>query len=448
MSKLLSSLLEIGHTRLENLPGQHLSWLKTTREANLAALSQTGLPTQRNENWKYTAIRALENRTFSLTHPDFFPEELKSENLQLSEISENRVVFVNGCYRADLSCRDKSLKGVSLETLHKMLEEKEESSRFFLNRYFSSTSSNGFSHLNTAFATDGAIIRISSNTSLKTPIHLVFVGAPVKKDLIWNLRNIIEIGENSNLTVVEHYLGMAPHPHFGNSYTQTVMGENAKVNWYRLQQESEQATLVQRHELTLAAHASVSITNIEIGAQLSHTEMKIELNGANAKAHIRGVTALHGRQHNDTQLSVRHSMPNGISDVSWRIIADASARGVFHGTIVVDEGAEGAQAQLSNKNLLLSPQAEIDTKPVLEIYTDEIKASHGATVGQLDENSLFYLQSRGIPLAQSRQILIQAFCSTVLVQTEPAEFRHHLESLLAKHLALQTIDEQSSQPIS
>jgi len=198
--------------------------------------------------------------------------------------------------------------------------------------------------------------------------------------------------------------------------------------------ENEGATLLTRTEVELGADASFSGWSVDVGAGFARHELAIELAGRGARALSRGVFALHGRQHSDHQLAISHSGRDTKSDVQWRGVADQRARGVFHGRILVKAGADGADAQLQNKNLLLSPHAEIDTKPVLEIHADEVKAAHGATVGQLDERALFYLRSRGIPAALARNMLTFAFCRSVLDDLPLPALREHLATLLMARL--------------
>lgn len=433
MSPLLYRLLEAGESAISTLPGNQVGWLREIRESNLAALSTNGLPTTRNEAWKYTSLRGLENCAFSLANTIPLAVAIDWQHFEIPKISGPRLVFVNGTYRADLSNTDEIEEGISLQPLSKVLDKDGESLRFFLHRYFNS-SVKGFARLNTALAGDGVVLRVSRETRAIVPIHLVFIGSPVETDFVWHLRNIIELGENSTLTIIEHYLGTGPHKHFSNIFNQVVLGEHARLNWFHVQDETEQANIIQCGEFTLATGAALDATCLELGAQLARMEIKVDLSGSNASTHIRGVTALHGRRHNDIQLSITHSAPECTSEVFWRGVADDRARGIFQGNIIVNQEADGADAQLSNKNLLLSPHAQINTKPVLEIYTDDVKASHGATVGQLDEQSLFYLQARGISSAQARKVLTQAFCNSVLSNVIQPEFRDFLQMLLMAHL--------------
>jgi Fe-S cluster assembly protein SufD len=215
---------------------------------------------------------------------------------------------------------------------------------------------------------------------------------------------------------------------------QIAVGANARLDLLQIQNAPESAHLVRRTEASLAAGAHLDLRSVECGAQWMRHDLPIRLEGDRARFVSRGVFALRGRQHADTRLDVRHAARDTVCDMVWRGVADERSRGVFHGAITVQPGADGADALLSNKNLLLSDQAEIDTQPVLEIHADEVKAAHGATVGQLDENALFYLRSRGLSEAEARSLLTLAFCRVAFDTIENSALREHIDALLLERL--------------
>jgi Fe-S cluster assembly protein SufD len=278
------------------------------------------------------------------------------------------------------------------------------------------------------------VIRVAPGARIAEPLHLLFLGAPADGDLAWYARNLVEVGEDASLAVIEHYLGAGPHGQLGNVVNQASLQPGARLDWLRVQDEDERATLIVRSEFQLAERAQLALHPLELGAGFARHDLVVELAGAGASVTARGLCALNGRQHGDTQIDVSHAARDTTSDLLWRGIADGRARAVFQGAITVQPGADGSDARLSNKNLLLSPHAEIDTKPVLEIHADEVKAAHGATVGQLDEQALFYLRSRGVPLAVARTMLTYGFCRSVLDGIEPAAWREFCVGRLAARL--------------
>jgi Fe-S cluster assembly protein SufD len=419
VSALLESLLEQGGA------SQGPMWLAQARRAAADALAREGLPAARNEAWKYTSLRALE-QTRLARDPEAETRAIDPVLFALP-INGPRLVFVNGVYRADLS-RIESIDGASIATLGAANDL--DGWRGLLAREYGSVDA-AFARLNTLLASDGPLIRIAPSARIEAPIHLVFAGAG--RDIAWNARALIEVGADATLRVVEHHVGADAAAQLGNVVVQASLGAGARLDLVQIQDAAADSTLFRRSELTLADDATLTSHVLEIGARLARHDLDVNLRGRGARFVSRGVFALRGRQHADTHLDIRHDARDTTSDIVWRGVADERARGVFHGAITVAQGADGADATLSNKNLLLSANAEIDTQPVLEIYADEVKAAHGATVGQLDERALFYLRSRGLPPDAARRLLIAAFCAAALADV-PEDLRVHLETMLAARL--------------
>jgi Fe-S cluster assembly protein SufD len=237
------------------------------------------------------------------------------------------------------------------------------------------------------------------------------------------------------LRVVEHHMAADAHAHLGNVVADYRLADEARLDLMQLQDAAEGAALIRRSDARLGRAARLRMHTVELGAQFMRHQLDIALAGRGARFESRGVFALHGRQHADTRMQVTHDARDTECDIGWRGVADQRSRGVFHGAITVAAGADGADARLSNKNLLLSAQAEIDTQPVLEIHADEVKAAHGATVGQLDPNALFYLRSRGIPEADARRLLTAAFCREIVAGVDDAALRTALDAALARALS-------------
>ena len=424
---LVESLLDA------SLPGSGIAWLDTARRENREAFASAGLPDTRVEAWKYTALRALGQRSFASGDDQAQMRIVDAASLTLSGVEGPRLVFVNGVFRADLSTLDSLPAGLTLQPLSQALHGDTEPLRFALSRHYRETG-DAFARINAASARDGVVLRVAANAKIEAPVQLVFVGAAAEAALAWHARNVIELGDGAELTLIEQHVASGEQVHLATLVSDIELHQGARLHHTLLQNAAIGASLVRRSSLRLHARAHATLHVLELGGALVRHDLQAELLGDGAQLDTRGVFMPHGRQHIDTQLAIRHQALNTTSSSNWRGVANDRARGVFRGAIVVAPGADGSDASLSNKNLLLSSSAEIDTKPELEIYADEVKAAHGATVGQLDERSLFYLRSRGIPQAEARALLTTAFCRAVLDDLPNETLREHLSTLLIAHL--------------
>lgn len=415
------------------LPGSGLGWLDAARAEALRAFAERGLPDQRNELWKYTSLRALAQRSYAPGDADATNRDVDAALLQPSSVPGPRAVFVNGAFRGDLSELDSLPEGVAVRSLASALHESPEPLRFLLDRR-ADEDDDGFTLLDRALAADGLVLSVAAGFEVPEPLHIVHIGVAADTAAAWHLRSLIELGEGARLRLVEHHIGAEQTGHLANLVRDISVRKGAHLDWIVIQQASADAALFRRSKLRLHDDASVDFHALELGGKLAHHEIRAELAGAQSRFVSRGAFVLHGRQHADMEVLVTHRGRDTLSNAVWRGVADDRARGVVHGRILVQPGADGADGSFYNKNLLLSPDAEIDTRPALEIYADEVKANHGATVGQLDEQVLFYLRSRGIPLELARRILVRAFCSVTLDGIEPASLREHCEALLAEQL--------------
>jgi Fe-S cluster assembly protein SufD len=413
------------------LPASGIAWLDAARQENRAAFAAGGLPETRVEAWKYTALRGLGQRSFASGDSDAQTRAVDASMLALPGVTGVRLVFVNGAFRADLSVLDALPAGLSLQPLSQALLGDAEPLRFALSRHYRDAG-DAFAQINAASANDGVVLRVAAHAKIAQPVQLVFVGADV--ELAWHARNVIELGEGAELSLVEQHVSAGEPAQLTTLVSDIDVRDGARLHHMVLQDAAIGVNLVRRTSLRLHARAQATMHVLELGGALVRHDLRAELIGDDAQLHTRGVFMPHGRQHIDTQLAIRHQALNTTSTSHWRGVANDRARGVFRGAIVVAPGADGSDANLSNKNLLLSRDAEIDTKPELEIYADEVQAAHGATVGQLDERSLFYLRSRGIPLGEARALLTAAFCRAVLDDLPNQALREHLSGLLVAQL--------------
>ena len=370
------------------------------REALDAAL-RDGLPQARSEAWKYTSLRALERRAFApATHAPVDAE-------LIAHIASPRLVFVNGRFDAALSRIEHLPAGLTLRPFSQLLAAGARETNVIGRRY--DRADEVFARLNAALADDGVVVQVGDDVLVDAPVHMVFVGAPSSGDQAAHARHLIELRRGARLTVVEHHVAAGEHAHLGNHLTHVHLSAGASLTHARLQDEAARASLFARTDAVLARDARYQRVDLELGAGLSRHELNVRLEGEGARLAANGVLLGTARRHVDTRLGIEHIARATTCDLLWRGLAAGRSRVVFHGGITIRAGADGSDAALANKNLLLSEQAEIDTQPVLEIHADEVKAAHGATVGQLDPTAMFYLRSRGLPEAEARRLLTAAF---------------------------------------
>jgi Fe-S cluster assembly protein SufD len=408
--------------------------LGDARSQALTAAVAHDLPTQRDERWKYTALRALAARTFATAaNTALFDVGL------LAEIPAPRLVFVNGAFNEALTDLTGLPDGLELRPLSQLLAAGDARSVNFLERRFEADET--FALLNAALASDGAVLRADAGAHSETPIHLVFAGTAADADLATHSRHLLELRENARLVIVEHHLGSGAHRHLFNHLLHAHLKPGAELLHARVQDQSDGASLITRTDAVLASKSSYRRVDLELGAGLSRHELNVSLQGEGARVHSTGALLATGRRHVDTRLGIEHIARDTSCELLWRGLAAGRGRAVFHGGIVIRAGADGSSAALSNKNLLLSDSAEIDTQPVLEIHADEVAASHGATVGRLDPTHLFYLRARGIPEAQARGMLTAAFCRQTLASLGNAGVIEALTTALDAKLATLEIGE-------
>jgi Fe-S cluster assembly protein SufD len=419
--------------RAAALPASGIGWLDAARREAMQAFVATGLPNTRNELWKYTALRTLEQRAYAARDESAQTRPIDENTITLPGIDGPRLVFVNGMFRADLSRLGDLPRGLEVRSLSRSLEENPEPLRFLLSRR-ASEPRDSFASLNSALARDGALVRVAPGVQVEAALHLVHLGATADSAVAWHARNFIEVGAGARLRIAEHHAAAGEHAHLANLGFEYVLHKSARLDLLALQDAAAGATLLRRADFQLHEDAQVVLHTLELGGALARHELRVALDGDRSRVDTRGAFALRGRQHTDTELLIEHRGRDTTSDSLWRGVADGRARGVFHGAIKVYPGADGADARLSNKNLLLSEGAEIDTRPALEIHADEVKAAHGATVGQLDEGALFYLRSRGLPAETARMLLVRVFCAVALADVAPQTLREHCDALLLAHL--------------
>lgn len=382
------------------------------RRAELDAALATGLPAARSEAFKYTSLKTLERRSFAVAPAT----AALADAALVADIPAPRLVLVNG--RVDAAASDLTGlgDGITVQPLSALLAEGEDAARFLARRY--DKPEEVFARLNAALADEGVVVMVEQAIALDAPLHLVFVAQGEDAELAWHHRHFIELRAGASLRVVEHHLQSGAAKHLVNTVVHAHLATGATLEHARVQAQGEGLTSFLRTDAVLAREAVYRRLDLELGAALSRHELNARLEGDNAQLTANGVLLGSGRRHLDTRLGIEHIARDTSCELLWRGVGAERSRVVFHGGINIRAGADGTDANLSNKNLLLSANAEIDTQPVLVIDADEVKAAHGATVGQLDQNALFYLRSRGIPAAAAQALLSAAFCHEPLAAVD------------------------------
>lgn len=383
--------------------------LTALRRAALDQFLSTGFPTQRDEAWKYTNLRRLETRSFTPADAS----ALDAHQPEWLRTAGTRIVLVNGHWLPALSSQTVQPPGVTVLTLKQWLQHEPAAVATYLQEHDQLTG-NALEQLNLAFFEDGVVVNLADNTVLNEPIYIVHQSTSAAAGRMSHPRVVVHAGRNSRATIIEHYLGANETEYFTNPVTRFEVAAGGAVAHFRVQQEAPRAFHIGHIQTKLAKDARYSIHDIQLGASLGRTGITTLLEGTGAHAALFGLFTPMGNQHLDAHTRIDHIAPHTTSEEDYRGIAGGRGRGVFNGKIIVRPDAQKIDSRQSSRNLLLSATAEIDTKPELEIYANDVKCSHGATTGQLDATALFYLRSRGLSESDARAALIRAFAESIL----------------------------------
>ena len=398
-------------------------WLLPMRQAGMASFAQQGFPTLYDEDWRFTNVAPIAKLDFKLAVPVAVngAESRTLNESVFAGLPGLRLVFVNGFFSAKLSGVKPVAGGVRIESLAVALMKDAALVEKHLGRY-ACLVGNSFAALNQALFTDGAFVFVPPGVEVVEPVQLIYISSAKQSGETIQPRNLIIAGANSKVTIVESYLSAGNVAHLTNAVTELVAGENAKVEHVKVQDESASAF----HIATIAGEfgrtSKVNIHSFALGARLSRNNIRTKLAGEGLECILNGLYLTKDEQLADHHMIVEHAEPHCASHEYFNGILDDKSKGVFHGRILVREIAQKTDAKQTNKNLLLSDDATADTKPQLEIYADDVKCTHGATIGQLNAESIFYLRSRGMSEDTARRMLIHAFAGEIIerIRCEPA----------------------------
>jgi Fe-S cluster assembly protein SufD len=404
------------------------SWLFPLRKAGLARFAERGFPTINDEDWRFTNVSGIAKLPFA---PVFSAPKngLNTDDFAFVQLPATRLVFVDGHYVAELSSPEAEA-GVSAMSLKAALgSERVGVIEKHLGRYASSDD-NSFAALNTAFFQDGAFIHVPAGRAVQKPIHLLFVSTAKQTGATSHPRNLIIAEKGSQFTVVESYVGTGGLPYFTNAVTELVAGEGAVVEHCKFQDETAEAFHIAAIHAHLGRGCKLVAHSIATGARLSRNNIRTSLAGEVIECVLNGLYLTKDEQLADHHMVVEHAQPHCQSHEYYNGILAGRSKGVFHGRILVRQIAQKTDAKQTNKNLLLSEDATVDTKPQLEIYADDVKCTHGATIGQLNDESVFYLRARGIGMETARRMLIHAFAAEIIERIRHRAAREELDKLV------------------
>ncbi len=406
-------------------------WLQTLRQEAFARFAEVGFPTTHDEDWRFTNVSAVAKTQFEAATP------VRVDEPQLESFATTgfacRLVFVNGYFSPELSRVPKLPAGVKVRSLASDIESGDSVAAKFLGKFLN-FGRDPFAALNTALCEDGVAVEVPQGVNLEAPVYVLFVTVPGGAPAMNHPRNLIVAGASSQVTVVEDYVSLGEGASFSNTATELIAADNANVSHYMVVREGGAASNFSTLRIQQGRNANVSTHSLLLGGALIRNNVHPVLAGEGSECLINGLFMAHGRQHMDNYMLVEHASPHCNSRQFYNGILAAQSHGVFHGRIIVHKDAQKTDAKQTNRNLLLCDDAQIDTKPQLEIYADDVKCTHGATIGQVDENALFYLRSRGLEEASARHLLLLAFANECLDRMNSAQVREHLERLVVEAL--------------
>jgi Fe-S cluster assembly protein SufD len=403
-------------------------WLLNLRKGGMARFAEIGFPTLKDEDWRFTNVTPIARLPFTPAFEASPEAALDVKHFNFGNLDVIRLVFVNGHFSPPLSTLAKA-EGVRIESLARVLESDDAFVQKHLGRH-ARIEQNAFTALNNAFFTDGAFIHLAPRQALARPVHLLFVTTSAEAGAASHPRNLIVAEHDSRATIIESHVSTVQGPYLTNAVTEFVIGERARVEHCKFQDESAAAYHIAGVHMSLAKQCDFISHSIATGGRLSRNNIYTHLGGEHIECVLNGLYLTKDDQLADHHMIVEHASPHCNSHEYFNGILDDRSRGVFHGRILVRPLAQKTDAKQTNKNLLLSDNATTNTKPQLEIYADDVKCTHGATVGQLNKDSIFYLRARGIGLETARRMLIHSFAGEIIDRIRCEPIREELDQVI------------------
>ena len=426
--KLLSSFIAFeNQTNID-------SYVHDIRSEAIKQFESIGFPSKKLENWKYTSLKNLLNTDYSV-----LPEinnVLEFKNIKkylIDDIDSYKIIFVDGKYCSHLS--ETTHEGMDICILSAALTQSKY--ELIIENYFNKIAlKDGITSLNTAFSNEGVFIHIPKNKFVEKPIQIIHFSTGNESSLMFQPRNLVVVDENSQVQIIERHQSLNKNKVFTNSVTEIYADKKSIIDYYKIQNDNLQASLIDNTYVNQQRNSIFSMHTFSFGNELVRNNLNISQNDEFIETIIKGVTIIGNKQHVDHNTLIQHNKPNCNSHQDYKGIYDNKSTGVFNGKIIVNKQAQKTNAFQSNNNILLSDKATINAKPQLEIYADDVKCSHGCTVGQLDKNALFYLKSRGIPEKEATALLMYGFANNILKSVKIPEIKTRINHIIANKLGV------------
>lgn len=426
--KLISSFLAF-----ENLIDVD-SPIHDVRSEAIKSFEAQGFPSKRDEAWKYTSLNTVLKHDYSV-----FPKHENAieyndvKKYFIHDIDTYKIVFIDGKYSSHLS--QTTHDGIDVCLMSSALSKPKY--RLIIENYFNKVATkDGLTSLNTAFCCEGAYIHINKNKLVAKPIQIVHFSTGNESALMLQPRNLIVVDENSHVQIIERHQSLTNNPVLTNSVTEIFANKRAIVDYYKIQNDNENASLIDNTFINQRQESIASVHTFSFGGKLTRNNLNFYQNGERTDSTLKGVTIIGNKQHVDHNTLVHHIEPNCESHQDYKGIFGDTATGVFNGRVIVNREAQKTNAFQANNNILVSDKASINTKPQLEIFADDVKCSHGCTIGQLDDNAMFYMRSRGIPEKEAKALLMYAFSSNVLSSVKIPEIKQRITKIIATKLGV------------
>ena len=426
--KLVSSYLALDDHLDDDSP------IHDIRKKAIDTFEEKGFPTKKEEDWKYTSLNAIINKDYSI-----FPKgdkEIKYEKVReyfLHDIDSYKIVFIDGVFSSFLS--KTTHDGLDVCLLSSVLSKQKY--KVIIEAYYNKIASkDSITSLNTAFAKEGAYINIPNNKEVDKPIEIINFSTGNETALMMQPRNLIIVGENTHVQIIERHQSLSDNAVFTNSVTEIFAEKRAYLDFYKIQNDKENASLIDNTFIHQEQNSNCNVHTFSLGGKITRNNLNFSQNGEHCDSTLKGVTILKDKQHVDHNTLVNHISPNCESHQDYKGLYADSSTGVFNGRVIVEKEAQKINAFQQNNNILINDNATVNAKPQLEIFADDVKCSHGCTIGQFDEDALFYLRSRGIGLKEAQALLMYAFANTVLETVKIPELKRRINKLIAEKIGV------------
>ena len=429
--KLVSSFLAFENKGVLDLD----SSVHGIRTSAIQNFEKNGFPTRKDEEWKYTSLRSLLKHDYSL-----FPSNEKNigfkniEKYLLNDIDAYTLIFIDGAFSSFLSSTTHEECDVCV--LSSALDRPKY--KMIVDNYFNTLAkgNNSLSELNTAFTKEGAFINIPKNTIVSRPIQILNFSTGTEKTLLLQPRNLVVVGENSHVQIIESHQNLSENTTLTNTVTEIFVHKRAILDYYKIQNDTENSSIIDSTFVSQKQQSIASVSTFSFGGDITRNNLEFQHEGEHITSNLNGISILNGKQHVDNHTLVNHKFPNCESHELYKGIYADKSTGVFNGKVMVQQAAQKTNAFQQNNTILLDDGATINAKPQLEIFADDVKCSHGCTIGQLDESALFYMQSRGIPKKEAKALLLYAFGNDVIAKIKIPQLKTRITKLIAKNLGI------------